>query len=90
MYPHYIEESVRKVEATREARLKETLPRLSVDAKTPLLQRFHPDYVAGTMRPLAIGPNKGDSTPNEIADLLEGNSRIDPDKIDLSRVDFDV
>jgi succinate dehydrogenase/fumarate reductase flavoprotein subunit len=90
MYPHYIEESVRKVEATREARLKETLPRLSVDAKTPLLQKFHPDYVAGTMRPLAIGPNKGDSTPNEIADLLEGNSRIDPDKLDLSKPDFDV
>ncbi len=42
------------------------------------------------MRPLAIGPNKGDSTPNEIADLLEGNSRIDPDKIDLSKVDYDV
>jgi succinate dehydrogenase/fumarate reductase flavoprotein subunit len=90
MYPHYIEESVRRVEATREKRLKETLPRLSVDDKTPLLQRFHPDYVAGKMRPLAVGPNKGNSTPNEIADLLEGNSRLDPDKVDLSRVDYDV
>jgi succinate dehydrogenase/fumarate reductase flavoprotein subunit len=85
-----MQESVRKVEASREARLKETLPRISVDAKTPLLQRFHPDYVAGKMRPLAVGPNKGDSTPNEIADLLEGNSRIDPDKIDLSHADYEV
>ena len=90
MYPHYIEESVRKVEASRERRLKQTPPRLSIEDRTPLLQRYHPDYVAGKMRRLATGPNKGEHTPNEMADLLEGNSRIDPDKIDLSRVDFDV
>lgn len=90
MYPHDMQESVRRVEAGREVRLKETLPRISAEAKTPLLQCFHPDYVAGMMRPLAVGPNRGDSTPNEIADLLEGNSRIDPDKIDLSRADYDV
>lgn len=90
MYPHSMQESVRQVEASRQARLAETLPRISADAKTPLLQRFHPDYVAGTMRPLALGPNQGDSTPHEIADLLEGNSRVDPDKVDLGRAEYDV
>lgn len=90
MYPAHMEESIRKVEATREKRLKESLPRLSEEQKTPLLQRYHPDYVAGKMRQLAVGPNKGDYTPGEMADLLEGNSRIDPAKIDLSRVDYDV
>ncbi len=90
MYPHSMQESVRKVEATRQARLKETLPRISADAKDPLLRRFHPDYVEGMMRPLAVGPNKGDATPHEIADLLEGNSRVDPDKVDLGRAEYDV
>ncbi len=90
MYPAYMEESIRKVEATRGRRLKETLPRLSDEEKTPLLQKYHPDYVAGSMRQLLIGPSKGNYTPNEIADLLEGNSRINPDKIDLDKVDYDV
>ena len=90
MYPAHMEESTRKVEATRERRLKESLLRLSDEQKTPLLQRYHPDYVAGKMRQLALGPNKGDYTPDEVADLLEGNSCLDPDKIDLGRVDHDV
>jgi len=90
MYPAYMEESIRKVEATREKRLKETFPRLSAQEKTPLLEQYHPDYIAGTTRQLQVGPNKGDYTPNELADLLEGNSRINPDKIDLSKIDYDV
>ncbi len=85
-----MEESIRKVEATREKRLKETFPRLSDKQKAPLLQKYHPDYVAGSMRQLLLGPNKGDYTPNEVADLLEGNSRINPDKIDLNKIDYDV
>ena len=90
MYPAYMEESIRKVEATRERRLKEAFPRLKAEEKTPLLEKYHPDYIAGSTRQLQVGPNKGDYTPNEMADLLEGNSRIDPDKIDLNKVDYDV
>ncbi len=90
MYPAHMEESIRKVEATRDRRLKEVVPRLSSEEKTPLLRQHHPDYIAGKMRQLALGPNKGDCTPNEVADLLEGSSRIDPGKIDLSRIDYDV
>ena len=90
MYPAYMEESIRKVEATREKRLKETLPRFTDEEKTPLLQKHHPDFIEEGMRELLIGPNKSDRTPNEIADLLEGNSRVDPDKIDLNKIDYDV
>jgi len=90
MYPAYMEESVRKVEATREKRLKETLPRLTDDQKTPLLEKYHPDFIKESMRELNVGPNKGDRTPLEIAAVLEGNSRISPDKIDLSKIDYDV
>lgn len=89
-YPAYMEESIRKVEGTREKRLKEELPRIPVGKRMPVLQEFHPDFVKTSMRELLVGPNKGDRTPNELADLLEGNSRIDPDKIDLTRIDYDV
>jgi len=85
-----MEESIRKVETTRERRLKETFPRISDEEKTPLLHRFHPDFVEEGMRELLVGPNKGDRTPKELAELLEGNSRLDPDKIELNKIDYDV
>jgi succinate dehydrogenase/fumarate reductase flavoprotein subunit len=90
MYPAHIEESIRKVETTRERRLKETFPRLSDEEKTPLLHKFHPDFIKEGMRELLAGPNKGDRTPKELAELLEGNSRLDPDKVDLNKIDYDV
>ena len=42
------------------------------------------------MRVIKVGPNKGEKAPNELVDLLEGNSRLDPAKIDLTKIDFDV
>ena len=90
MYPPEMQESVDNVIATREQRLKESYPVLSAEEKATLLQGFHPDSIAGGMRELQIGPNKGERTPNELAELLEGNSRIDPDIIDLDMVDYDV
>ena len=42
MYPAYMEESIRKVEATRERRLKEPVPRITVEERAPLLQKHHP------------------------------------------------
>jgi succinate dehydrogenase / fumarate reductase flavoprotein subunit len=90
MYPPEMQESVGNVIATRERRLKESYPVLSAEEKATLLQGFHPDSIAGGMRELQIGPNKGERTPNELADLLEGNSRIDPDIIDLDKVDYDI
>jgi succinate dehydrogenase / fumarate reductase flavoprotein subunit len=85
-----MEESIRKVEATRERRLQETIPRINEKEKKSLLQSFHPDYIQDAMRELLVGVNKGGRTPYELADLLEGNSSIDPDKIDLSKIDCDV
>ena len=90
MYPAYMEESTRKVEATRERRLKEALPRIGDQEKAALLTEFHPDFIKEGMRKLLAGSNQGEPAPNEVAALLEGNSRIDPDKINLSKVDHDV
>ncbi|MBI2979707.1 MAG: FAD-binding protein [Chloroflexi bacterium] len=90
MYPAHMEKSIGNVEATRAKRLKEVFTRLTEDEKTALLHKYHPDFIKEGMRELLLGPNKGDRTPNELADLLEGNTRIDPDKIDLNKIDYDV
>jgi len=90
MYPAYLEESIHIVEDTRVRRLIENIPRLTEDEKADLLRQYHPDYIATSMRRLQAGINKGDSTPIELADLLEGNSRIDPDRIDPSTPDYNV
>ena len=90
MYPAYMGESIRKVEASRERRLEETRPRVGDQEKAALLTEFHPDFIKEGMRPLLVGPNRGEPTPNEVAALLEGNSRVNPDKINLGKVDHDV
>jgi succinate dehydrogenase/fumarate reductase flavoprotein subunit len=90
MYPPYLEENIQQVEATRVRRLIETMPRFTDEGKTDLLQKYHPDYIRESMRQLQVGVNKGDSTPEELADLLEGNSRINPDRIDLRHIDYNV
>jgi succinate dehydrogenase / fumarate reductase flavoprotein subunit len=90
MYPAYIEESIHIVEDTRVRRLIENMPRLDDTNKTDLLRRYHPDYIKSSMRRLKVGVNKGDATPVELADLLEGNSRIDPEKFDPSSPDYNV
>lgn len=90
MYPSSMEDSARRVVASRDRRLSQTLPRLSADAKTALLDRYHPDFKTETMRPLQVGVNRGDLAPHELADLLEGNSRVDPNKIDLTKPSYEV
>ena len=50
--------------------------------------RIHPDYAPGGKREIRIGPNKGDIAPNEVVDLLEAYPVIEPEEIDLSKVDF--
>jgi succinate dehydrogenase / fumarate reductase flavoprotein subunit len=89
-YPEMMQESIAKVEETRSRRMREDFPRLSLEERQRLLEAYHPDYRRETFRPLAVGPNKGDLVPNELADLLEARSRIDPDNFDLSRIDYET
>ncbi len=90
MYSESMKESIRKLVATRQERMKQTIPLLSAEDRQKLLLEFHPDYNEGSMRPLKVGPSKGDKTPHEFADLFEAYSLIDPDKHDLSRIDFEA
>jgi len=89
-YPAYMEESIHKVAATRPRRLEETFSRIPQAEREGLVSEFHPDCRKEYFRKLRIGPNKGSLAPDEIADLLEGNSRINPDEVNLDDVDYDI
>ncbi len=90
MYPPGLQETIAGVEEGREERLKVAFKRITLEEKTPLLKTYHPDYVEGAMRVIQVGPNKGEKAPNELVELLEGNSRIDPAKIDLKKIDYET
>jgi len=89
-YPEYMRESIEAVEKTREKRLKETFPLMSLEERDEILRKFHPDYKEEAKRPVKVGPNKGDLMPHEVADLLEAHPLIKPKDVDLSKVDFNV
>jgi len=90
MYTAEMLELIKVVEQTREKRLKESFPRINVEQKNELLRGYHPDYMEGAMRPVQLGPNKGDELPNEHVDILESRSMVDPDALSLENIDYDV
>lgn len=90
MYPDYMRESIKKVESTREIRIKETFPKLKAEEKQELLKNYHPDYKPGTIREIKVGINKGDLVINEIADILESYSYLNPESFKFENIDYDV
>jgi succinate dehydrogenase/fumarate reductase flavoprotein subunit len=89
-YSREMEDSMRQVENTRERRLKQKLPTLSLKEREGLLDAWHPDYKEGTKRALKLGANTGDAFYTEVADMIEAYPLIDPSEIDLARTDHDV
>ena len=64
------------IEGHRDSRKGQTLPLLSTEERNTLLKQYHPDYRADAYRPVKIGPNAGEKTVHEVADLLEGQSPL--------------
>ncbi len=89
-YTPALRESIKRVEASRPARLQETWPMMSPAEKQEVLQKFHPDYKPEGMRELRVGPAKGMRTPLELADLLEGHSLLRDARLDLENIDYDT
>jgi len=88
-------ELIKKVEATRLERVArkkagEEFPALSLDERKVRLEKYHPDYREGALRDLKVGPSKGYALAQEIADLFEARSRVDPDNIDLDEVHYET
>jgi succinate dehydrogenase / fumarate reductase flavoprotein subunit len=89
-YPEYMQESLRLVEKTRPERVGQSFTGMTAEEKDNILRDWHPDYKEGSKRPLKVGPCKGEIMPHEVADILEANSPINPDMIDLSDIHYDV
>lgn len=94
-YPERMKEYIKIVEKSRSARLErkkagQEVPAMSLDERAAILEKYHPDYIPKTRRPLKIGPSKGYVVAHEFADLLEAYSRINPDRIDLNHIDYET
>ncbi|ATW24974.1 FAD-binding protein [Candidatus Formimonas warabiya] len=87
-YPNSMQNSIKQVEATRKYRMDHPFPRLTAEEKAKLLEMYHPDYKPEGKRELRIGPNKGEPVPQELAEVLEGEPFVDPDKVNLDRIDY--
>lgn len=90
MFTEEMLESIKKVEATRAARMGTEPRRMTAEEKEELLKAYHPDYRADGFKEIRIGANKGEKAPAELTDLLHSNSRILGKNIDLSKIDYDV
>lgn len=82
--------SMAKVVATREQRLNNLFPRMTADEKDAVLKENHPDYIDSAYETLKVGPNKGEKVLHELADLLQGKSRVLGENIDLSNPDYET
>lgn len=83
-YPAEMQESIRRVEATRMRRLDETYPGMPIEERERLLDDYHPDYIEEKMREIRVGVSKGERMPLEMADVVEGRPHIGAD-FDLSQ-----
>lgn len=88
-------ELIKRVEKTRPERVArkkagQEFPALTLDERQDRLEKYHPDFRAGALRQLKVGPSKGYDVAQEIADTFECRSRVDPDKIDLDEVHFET
>lgn len=90
MYNEEMKESMKKVAAHRAENAVLEPRRMTADEKDNLLATYHPDYKQDEFASLAVGVNKGDKVPLELASLLQAHSRIADKKIDLDKVDYDV
>ncbi|MEL7567583.1 MAG: FAD-binding protein [Dehalobacterium sp.] len=86
-YPQSMQESIKLLESTRQYRMANPIPMLTPEEKSKLLEGYHPDYKPTGKVEMKVGPNKGEKIPVELARLLEAEPFVDPDKIDLGKID---
>ena len=82
-------ELIKVVEATRPQRVGQRFPSMTMEEREQVLNSFHPDYIKANMREIRVGVNKGSRMPLELADVLEGRPRIQPD-FDLSQPEIET
>ncbi len=94
-YTEELKQLIKRVEATRPERVEkkkrgEEFRLLSLKEREERLEKYHPDFKAGSKREIRVGPSKGYSISPEIVDLLEARSRLNPDLIDLDKIAYET
>ena len=89
-YPDYMQESLRKVAASRIDRIGKRHPSMTPEERQLVLEQYHPDWKMDQKRELKVGQNTGFIMPHEVVNILEAHSIVDTSKIDLSKIDYDV
>src|SRR3972149_154107 len=94
-YTPELKELIKKVEDSRPARVERArknqhFPALTMEQRKEWLSKYHPDYKSEGRRAVKVGPNKGETFPDEVVNLLESRSRINPKNIDLSKIDYET
>ena len=90
MYSEQFQGSLEAVEAARAANVAYEPARMTAQEKDDLLAAYHPDYKKSEFATLKVGPNKGESVPHELCELLQSHSRISAGDVDLNDVRYDV
>jgi succinate dehydrogenase/fumarate reductase flavoprotein subunit len=93
-YPEELKKLIKVVESTRAERVErkkrnEEVPFLSLDDRKEML-RYHPDVKEEGRREVRVGKSKGYRIAHEMADLLEAKCRVNPELVDLSKVDYET
>jgi aspartate oxidase len=93
-YPDELKKLIERLDKTRPERVARKkagaeFPYLSLTERTEIL-RYHPDFREEGRRAIRVGVNRGYKIPHEVVDLLEARSRVDPDAVDLSKVDLET
>lgn len=87
MYTAAMRELIKRVEKTRPSRLEKEYKRMTPDERQDVLERFHPDYVKKGFEEIAVGPNRGDRAPRELASLLHSRGCL-PAPPDIAHWDY--
>ena len=90
MYTGIMKESAEKVAAKRKENAAFEPRRMSAEEKDAVLKEYHPDHITEQFTELQIGPNEGEKAPLELAEILQGMPRIEAEKIDLTKVDYET
>ncbi len=88
-FPEYMRKLIDVVNSTRMQRKDYTPKAMTMQERDEVL-KVHPDYASGGKRTIALGPNKGDMAPNEVADLLEAYPLIAGSEVDITKPDYSV
>jgi succinate dehydrogenase/fumarate reductase flavoprotein subunit len=94
-YPESLKNQIEKVVKNRPERVErkkagQEIPAMSLDERSDILEKFHPDCIPGTRREIKVGISKGYAVAHEFADILEAKSRVDPECVDLSQADYET